>query len=140
MTTKLWVAAWNYPTRTWSSGGDLSEYARPHWDHYLVPARSHSEALKAGRALRSKQQNLTAAQAQLLASLRREHAAAPASIREECPWVWIDAHEAKAARSLEAKGLLTITGADGRNVRLTVSAFNQLPAVDALLASSAAAA
>ena len=134
MTT--WTVAYNHPTQSWSAGGSLSEYERPHWDLYQVEAASRGHAEAAAKAMRRKQCDLTSAQAKLLASLRAEHETTADGVRKECPWVMLDEAEVRTARGLAAKGLVALREGDDRQVRLTVCAFNQN--VEAMLKRHAA--
>lgn len=131
MRTTTWVAAYNHPTRSWSTGGPLSEYDHQHWDLFLVPARSREEAQAAARALRRKQAILTEAQVRLLASLLDTHAEDGGSVAAECPWVEVSGDETRTAKALAAKGLVALHDPSARHVKLTVCAFNKLPAVEA---------
>lgn len=129
-----WIAAYNLPTASWSSGGTVSEYERPHWDLYEVDAGTRDSAEAKAKLLRRRQRAMTPAQACLLASLLQEHFAAPEEDRVQTPWVNIDTHELRAAQGLRDKGLVVISNS-GREVKLTVSAFNKFDAVEHLRAS-----
>lgn len=130
---KTWLACYNYPTKIWTSGGTIHDYARPHYDLYEVSARSHDEARKAGQVMRRKQANLPAAQSRLLASILRECSAVSAVDLEAAPWFEVVEAEVRDAQRLASKGLLKLKDGNGRHVQLTLSAFNRFPSVAAAM-------
>ncbi|MEJ6002530.1 hypothetical protein [Paucibacter soli] len=120
-----WIAAFNHPTKSWSTGGAASEYARPHWDLYEVKASDRDRAQTLARGLRAKQRNLPAKQALLLASLLKE--ADSLAIQGEAEsWMEVTVNEAAASASLVAKGLLLAKDESCRHVKLTICSRNQL--------------
>lgn len=121
-----WIAAFNYPTKSWSTGGTEADYARPHWDLYEVHAVDRDRAQKLAQALRRKHRALPAKQALLLVSLLNDTRSVPADVAAETPWIEVSEAEAAAARGLVAKKLLKSKDDSCRLVQLTVSSSNQL--------------
>lgn len=133
---KPWIAAFNLPTRTWTSGGTLDAYDNEHYDIFVVPAASHDSAVRAARAIRQSQLRLTPSQRTFLASLV---SALPAPIDPAASvrsLIEIEASEARVAAALQRKGLLSTFDPDTAQVKLSTAAFN--PSILAMIAHEAA--
>ncbi|MFK4706139.1 hypothetical protein ABIC83_002978 [Roseateles asaccharophilus] len=122
-----WIAAFNYPTRSWSTGGAEADYPRPHWDLYEVhTGGGRDRAQLLAQAQRRKHRALPAKQALLLASLLNDTRSVSATVAAETPWIEVAEAEVAAARGLVAKKLLKSKDDSCRLVQLTVSSLNQL--------------
>lgn len=131
---KLWIAAYNLPTKSWTSGGTLADYDREHYDIFEAPASSHEAAVLAGRAMRQSHVRLTGSQKSLLAGLVRSiHP--DAQSRKLAVLIEIEPSELRAASALARKGLLAAIDPATFQVQLSILAFN--PSVLATLACEA---
>lgn len=134
---KLWIAAYNLPTKSWTSGGTLADYDREHYDIFEVPASSHEGATRAARAMRQAQVRLTAAQKALLAALIESIPASCDPAARLGRLIEVEPAESRAAAALARKGLLSVFDPDTLQVRLSITAFN--PSILALVAAEAPA-
>lgn len=120
---KLWIAAYNLPTKSWTSGGTLADYDREHYDIFEVPASSHEGATRAARALRQAHTRLTAAQKSLLATLIQSLPDTDRTTQlRQC--IEIEPTERRAAAALAAKGLLATFDETTLQAKLSILAFN----------------
>lgn len=121
MPLRTWIAAYNLPTRTWTTGGTRAEYPEPHYDVFEMSAINREHAERLGMHMRRQALSLTPRQRELLDALKEQ--AGPSREDALRRNLVVEPGRHATARQLAAKGLVLLRDRAGTGVRLLDIAY-----------------